>query len=121
MTSENKQCWSANGEDFNYKSLRDLLDSQSDLAPGDVVHVGEAAYPETRQLIDAEDVMDQMTDRAWDIAGEYAMDYPDVSKEALAELDQLLEAWITKHCPPEFFIVKNAKEYKLTAADMEAA
>ena len=37
------------------------------------------------------------------------------------ELDQLLEAWIAKHCPPEFFVVKNAKEYTLTATDLEAA
>lgn len=121
MTAKHEECWSANGEDFVYRSLRDLLDSHPDLEPGDVVHVGEADHPETRQLIDAEDVMDQMTDRAWDIAGEYAEDYPDVSKEAKAELDQLLEAWIAKHCPLEFFVVKNAKKYTLTAADLEAA
>lgn len=120
MSTETKQCWSANGEDFNYQSLRELLDSH-DLNAGDVVHVGEADHPETRQLIDAEDVIEQMTERAWDIAGEYAMEYPDVSKEAKDELERLLEAWITKHCPPEFFTVKNSVEYTLTTADVEAA
>lgn len=121
MTTDIKQCWSANGEDFIFQSLRELLDAGADLAPGDVVHVGEADYPDTHQLIDASDVMDQMTDRAWDIAGEYAMDYPDVSNEAKAELESLLSAWITKHCPPTFFVVKNSKEYTLTTADMDAA
>lgn len=121
MTNATKQCWSANGEDFLFQSLSELLDSHPGYQPGDVVYVGDASYPDTHQLIDAEDVIEQMTDRAWDIAGEYAMDYPDATKEAKAELDQFLQAWITKHCPPEFFVVKNSKEYTLTAADMEIA
>ncbi|HLO65302.1 MAG TPA: hypothetical protein VK165_20255 [Azonexus sp.] len=121
MTTTAKQCWSADGELFLFNSLRDLLDCKPELQAGDVVHVGEASYPETHQLIDADDVLCQMSDRAWDIAGEFAEDYPNVSKEAEAELDQLLKAWVEKHCPPEFFQVNNAKKYTLTAADLEAA
>lgn len=120
MSSEIKQCWAANGQDFNFESLLDLLESHPDLIAGDVVQVGQACHPDSSQLVDADDVMEQMTDRAWDIAGEYAMGYPDVSKEAKDELDALLRAWIEKHCPPDFYTVKDSTEYTLTESDVEA-
>jgi hypothetical protein len=72
-------------------------------------------------LIDSDDVIVQMGDRADDIAGEYADGYPDVSAEDKAELDTLLAAWIAKSCPPTFYEVKNVRAYVITEQDIAGA
>lgn len=51
---------------------------------------------------DAHWVIDYMAENARDGAG--AEDYPDVSDEARAELDALIEAWAAKHCSPNFWM-----------------
>lgn len=118
MSTEPKECWSVDNEDFNCVSLADLLDNNEDLAAGAVVYVADAVPPKTSDLFDAEDAMDQMGDRAYEIAGEYADNYPDVTPEAKKELEALIAAWIDKHAKPTFYTVRNVREYALTDADL---
>jgi len=115
------ECWSVNEEGFSYDSLAELLDNHPELVAGSRVFVGEAAHPALNRLIDSDDVIDQMSDRADDIAGEYADGYPDVSAEDKAELDTLLAAWIAKSCPPTFYEVKNVRVYIITEQDISGA
>jgi hypothetical protein len=115
------ECWSLSDEGFSHDSLGELLDNNPDLAAGARVFVGEAVYPALNRLIDSDDVVDQMGDRADDIAGEYADGYPDVSEEDKAELDTLLAAWIAKSCPPTFYEVKNVRAYVITEQDIASA
>lgn len=118
--SEAKQCWSLTNEDFTFETLSDLLNS-ADVLPGQTVYVGQANHPEARQIIDAGVIIDQMRDCAWDIAGEFADDFPDVTKEAEEELNQLLWGWIEKHATISFFTVSNIQEYQVTYQDIQEA
>lgn len=111
------ECWSANNEDFSHESLGDLLDSHDDLRPGDVVYRAEAHMPKVSHLVYADDVIEQIGDRAYDIGGEYAEDYPECTKEQAAELQTLLEQWLSECPPPRFFSVKNVQPYTLTEGD----
>lgn len=113
---EPREVWSNNNEDFNFDTLGDLLDD-GDYKPGDTVWVGEAVKPDLSELIDADDVADQMAERAGDIAGEHADGYPDLSKDDKRELDALLSGWIARCCPPNFYRVENVKPYVLSADD----
>lgn len=115
-----KQCWSLNDEGFSHDSLSELLDNYPDLKAGAQVFTGMAVYPALSRLIDSDDVIDQMGDRAYDIAGEYADGYPDVSAEDKAELDALLEGWIKKACPPDFYEVRDVHTYVITEQDIAA-
>ncbi|KVE34252.1 hypothetical protein [Burkholderia sp. TSV86] len=111
--------WSANNEDFSCDELCGLLDMHDDLTVGNVVFVGEAKSIPAKHLCDADDVINLIGERAYDEVGEYADDYPDVTAEAIAELDALLAGWIEKHAKPTFYKVVNVREYTIAAADME--
>lgn len=117
IDAEDGKCWSSNNEDFNCRELGDLLDENEELKVGDTVYVADVVHPSSSQFCDADDVIDTMRDRASDIGGEYAEDYPDIADEAKAELNAFLAAWIDKHASPSFYTVINAKPYILSADD----
>jgi hypothetical protein len=114
-----EECWSADNEEFNCSTLGDLFDSNPEIKVGDTVYVGEARKPRTSELCDAADIIEMMGERASDIAGEYADDYPDVTSEAEEELNAFLTAWIEKHASPGFYTVSNVRQYILSADDFE--
>jgi RNA-splicing ligase RtcB len=119
MNEQRAECWSVDGSDFSYTSLGDLLDGNDDIEVGQVVHVGDPVHPDATEFVDAGDVIDLIATRAYDIGHEHADDFPDVTDEARAELDALLQGWITKHCKVTFYEVENAREYVITAEDLE--
>lgn len=112
-----EECWSIDEENFNARTLCELIDNH-DLAAGTVVFRAEALHPAAKELIDVEDIVETMGDRAYDIAGEYAERYPDISKEAEQELTNFLAGWIAKHAAPTFYTVKNVQPYTITEADV---
>jgi hypothetical protein len=121
MGDTQKIVWSRNGEDFNYDSLGDLIDSEGgDIEAGDTVSFGVAVSP-SANFVSADEVIDMIGDRAYDIAGEHADDFPCVTDEAKSELSSFLTEWQAKHCVPTFWTVRNVKEYKVTAEDIEGA
>ncbi|MGU2444384.1 hypothetical protein ACTXHA_28625 [Burkholderia cenocepacia] len=113
--------WSRDGETYSEDCLEALLDTHSDLTVGDVVHFGEKESIKPHQLIDADDVIDLIGDRAYEVAGEFADGYPldTVKDEAKAELNALLAAWIEKHAKPTFYLVEKSREHVITTEDME--
>lgn len=113
-----EECWSVDEENFNARTLGDLIDNH-DLEVGAVVFRAEAIHPEPKELIDVEDIIETMGERAYDIAGEHAEDYPDVSEAAEQELTDFLAAWIAKHVAPTFYTVKNVQRYTIIEADLE--
>jgi hypothetical protein len=40
------------------------------------------------------------------------------TKEAKAELNELLSQWARKHCVPTFYIIKDQREYTIAAEDI---
>lgn len=113
-----EECWSVDEENFNARTLDDLIGNH-DLEVGAVVFRAEAMHPAPKELIDVDDIIETMGERAYDIAGEYGEDYPSVSKEAKQELSDFLAAWIAKHAAPTFYTVKNVQRYTITQADLE--
>lgn len=117
MKRINDDCWSVDQDDFNARTLQELLENNVNLQAGQVVFVGTAITPAAEQLCDADDIIEMIGERAHDIGGEYAEDFPDVSKEAKAELTAMLANWIAKHCPPTFYTVGSIKPYTLLEND----
>lgn len=116
--NEPREAWSDDGELFKCDSLGELLDMMDDPQPGAVVYVGDAVEVSPGRLVHADDVIDIMADRAFEIAGDAADEYPAVSDEARAGLNSLLAAWIKEHCPPTFYTVERVKPYTLTEDDL---
>jgi len=113
--------WSRDEENYSYDSLDELLATHDDLAEGDTVHFGKGETPDAGSWVDADDIIENLACRAGDDCGEFADDYPDVSKEAKEELQALLEAWARKHCTPTFYMIKDPQPYEITADDIARA
>lgn len=114
------ECWSTNDEEFNCLDLAELLNENDELRPGDTIYRGEAVKPDPASYVDASDVIELLGERAHDDGGEYTDGWPDVSREAEAELEQLLKEWVRKHCSPTpFYRVKSTAPYVLTPQDFE--
>ncbi|MBM4206812.1 MAG: hypothetical protein FJ190_01940 [Gammaproteobacteria bacterium] len=115
------EAWSTNNEDFNYSSLEDLIDSNiGELAVGQTVYVGDGRKPKLSEFCDANDVIELMQNRGYDIGGEYADHFmDDVTPEAKQELDEFLKSWMEKHVTINFYTVHDVLEYVLTEEDVQ--
>lgn len=107
------------GEYFMYASLTELLSEAWEPEVGMEVEFGTTSPVVPSDLIGADDVMDMIGERAYDVVSEFNEDYPDVSKEAREELETLLHDWIRKHAPINFYHVKNVQKYIVTAEDLK--
>jgi hypothetical protein len=114
------EAWSTNNEDFNYSSLEDLMDSNSgELAVGQKVYVGDERRPKYSEFCDANDVIEMMQNRGYDIGGEFADGFmDDISPDAKTELDEFLKSWMEKHVAINFYTVHDVREYVLTEEDL---
>lgn len=124
--------WSNNDEDYLYSSKEEALEcfgffgvnedgitrSWSGPKAGDRLYFGVLEENDVG-LIDADDIITILAERAYDNHGEAAEDYPNVDKEAIDELQSLLDTWVEKHCKPNFFVVKDIKEYIITEQDIK--
>jgi hypothetical protein len=113
------QCWSTDECDFSYSTLGDLLDCNDELKAGAVVYVGTTVRQTSSSYIDdADDIIERMGERAYDKHGEFAEDFPDVTKESKDELTAFLVAWADKYCEARFWGVENIRPYTITAEDL---
>lgn len=112
------QVWSRDEEYFNFSDLGELLDTYDDLEVGQVVYVGDKVPQDPSSWFDADDLVEELGNHAYDTCGECAEDWPDVTREAKAEFDAFLAAWIEKHCPVSFYSVTNVRPYTLTEEDL---
>lgn len=111
--------WSRNDEDFTYETIQDVIDCEGDLKVGDTIYYGEVERPNPEDFICVDRIIEDIGVQAYDVGGEYAEDYPEVSEEAKTRLDQLLKEWVNSLPAPTFFTIKNTKPYKLTEEDFE--
>lgn len=112
------ECWSSDEENFRYDSLGELLDAE-EIDVGQTVYVGEQSDASAYGFVDADDIIEQFNERAYDEFGECAEDWPDVTKEAKAELNAYLAAWIERHSPQRFYRVVNVKKYTVSPEDLQ--
>lgn len=125
-TAQDDVAWSTDDESFPYDSLDEAIDSLRDCDVEDpigrTVYFGAKVPCDPTRWCDAADIVDLLMNRAYDEVGEAAEDWPPlVSDTAQAELSEFLGAWITKHCPANFWLIPNSRPYTITAEDVSAA
>lgn len=127
MVDEGDIVWSCNGEDFTHDCKEEAIDSSWHWIHGKAIHpnVGDKIYfgivstPTVNKLVDADDIIEMLGERAYDIGGEYAEDFPDVSAQERDELNTLLQNWIDSYCKPSFYSVLDIQEYIISEEDMK--
>lgn len=115
--------WSTNEEDFIFQSKHEAVercscDSERDELVGQTIWYGEASKPDVSTIVSADDIIEMLSERAYDNHGEWAEDFPDVDKKAVKLLDNYLKKWISKYCDVTFYSVENVKEYVITEEDV---
>lgn len=119
--------YSADGETYNHSEIEDAISElywntlEDETIVGNVIYYGVGTRPEPIKLFDADDVLEWLGDRATDMVGECADDFPNVSKEATDELNELLKGWYNKHLTVDFWQIdpKTIKEYVITKEDVK--
>lgn len=107
-------CWSSDQEMF-YPDIDYVID---DANVGDIIYKGIAAHPSAMEFVDADDILEMMSERADDEYGEWAEGFPSPSTESVEELNNFLKEWVTKNCPITFYKVTDVEEYVITEDDL---
>lgn len=114
-----KEVWSANDEDFGSVCLSDLLNDNPELKAGDVVWKAEAKRPEVSTLVDADDILELLTERAYDIGDEWSEDWStEVECGHRESLQAALEKWCQELPEINFYLVGKSVEYVITEQDL---
>ena len=111
------EVWSR--DEKNFYDFGDFLDmALDDLETGHVVYRGvqvmrDAAYFVCRP---SDLLVEEMQERAWDEADEFAEDWPNLPDAKWAELDALVTDWLNKNVPVTFWTVRDVKPVTVTEA-----
>lgn len=127
--------WSFNGEDYTYDTKQEMIESayfydhvnSKWVGPqvGDKVYSGKIVMAQVRQLVDADDIIEMLNERAYDNFGEYAESWPDLSmndikdKKAVELLNKYLKNWVKKYCPVNFYNIVEVEEHILSEEDIK--
>lgn len=133
MSYHGEIVWASDEENFTHDSMYEALENcvgwvNGEAIPpevGTVLYFGEAVAPNVSKLVDSDDIIDMLRDRAYDNYGEWAENFADLSKndkkdkKAIDKLDKFLQKWITENCPVTFYTVKNVQQYVVTHEDVD--
>lgn len=123
-----KFTWSVDDEDWRagmFDSFDDAVANAIDNAedenwrPVESVYIGECKeHPNSRFFPDGGVIIDHMQCAADDIGGEHGCDYPDVDREAISDLTnmlhKMLNEWCAKHgVEPSFYEIESSKLVKI--------
>jgi len=125
MRNENR--YSTNGEYFAYDNIHDTLDSATydNEKIGDTVTIYEGEleqYPASHYLIEV--TTESLNEEAYDTVGEYADEWPNLTKsqekELNVEINKTVDLWFSKQkLHPSFGAIENVKELKYKITDLE--
>lgn len=117
-TDRPEPCYSFNEEDYTSGDLWEALqalEDRGDLTEGVAFYVGDADRKAPSYYFDVDDLLEGMGNRASDEAGEWADDFPDLTKEKTAELQAVVSAWLDANVSAAFFTVCNTRKVIVTA------
>ena len=109
------EVWSR--DEKNFYDFGDFLDmALDDLETGHVVYRGvqvmrDAAYFVCRP---SDLLVEEMQERAWDEADEFAEGWPNLPDAKWSELDALVTEWLNKNVPVTFWTVRDVKPVTVT-------
>jgi transcriptional regulator with XRE-family HTH domain len=95
------------------KNIQDLIGAE--YFEGDQVPVN------TSEMVDVDPLIDSINENAMDEVGEYAEDYPNLTKDDREELNDLIVSFLDKKHPVRFFNVIEFCNKKITLEDLEVA
>jgi hypothetical protein len=95
------------------------IEKEQDLI-GEEYFEGDAIPVPLRRLIPIDTIIDVMNEEAWDVAGEYAEDWPDLTSEDKMKLEDLIVRFLSKKHAKEFYDVKNIVKKTITKDDIRA-
>jgi hypothetical protein len=103
----------------NYYELGDLIDmleSDGELVPGTVIYEGEQVQRTASFFMHGvvDSIAEGLADQAWEEAGEFAEDWPELPLDKKLELGELIGKWLDANVPVTFWTVKNARQIELT-------
>lgn len=114
-----KQVWSKDEEYFACESLSELI-RDHDLSVGKVVYFGNASHPSPSTFIDADNIIEQAQERAYDEYGDHAEFFLDgVTEEEKKILNDFLWEWLDRNSDVTFYMVSDVSPYTVTELDIE--
>lgn len=117
-------CYSINDEEFSYETAWDAMDAlecHGRLDVGAIYFEVDSEPVDLAEYLDADWLIEDAEQRAYDDIGECAEDAFSVSKEATAELEAALKSWAAKHLPSGYWrCVGKSREMRVTAEDIAA-
>jgi hypothetical protein len=123
--NKNEKVFSLNGEDWveDWSTLIYRLTDEHETENetnliGKTYYEGDKVPISMKKLVNINSLIDTMNETAWNIAGEYADDWPGLNDEQKQELEQMIADYLTKANVREFFDVENVKEKTITAEDL---
>ncbi len=118
MSEITYDCWSTNGEDYRSYDDGDFLDHE--LKVGDTIYEGVSVKFTFSQFVNAESIIEEIADSAFGEVGEYAEDWPSLSKDDMSELEKIIGNFLDSKCQaPHFWGVENVRERVLTEDDFK--
>jgi len=116
-------CYSLDEELFDLESMGDVVDAitnNTDEPIGATYWRGEKQELTVDECIDVDSLLESCDERAYEEIGEvYDNCFTDVTDSEKQELKSLITEWAKKHVKMRFWKVRNTKEMKLTAEDIE--
>ena len=126
MERKLEKCYSQDNENFNCKDFSELLEMYNEEPKiGDVYYEAQCTLASPLDAINKHTVislLENMDERMYEYLDDcYDSECSSVTREAVAELQSLIEAWAVKHIDlSNFWIIKgNSTERKFTKEDLE--
>jgi hypothetical protein len=93
------------------------IEKEQDLI-GEAYFEGDISPFPVRNLVPIESIVEVMNEKAWDISGEYAEDWPDLTPEDKKKLKNVIVRFLKKRHVKEFFDIENIVEKIITEDDV---
>jgi hypothetical protein len=116
------KCYSHNGEDFIFDDFYELLVALNDdmaLHVGTEYYEGDTVQNSASQYFCVDSLLDSVGEQAYDDAGEYAEDFPEVSAEKREELNKMVSSWLDANCKVNFYTVQNVEKKFISQEDVD--
>ena len=113
QTEDKDYCYSHDGE-YYYDDIEDVVDMYECSYADAKIYRGTKKSFTHADFLSAGDIIEQMTDRAYDEAGEYADEYlSEIKRSDINELQQIILEWLDKKASCNFYGVENIEEMTL--------
>jgi hypothetical protein len=115
-----RKCYSLDDETYNFEGIGELIDNMTDPRVGSVYFEADCQDVTAEDYFNVGNILENADERLSEDVGDIAdNDFSNVSKEAIAELKEALDAWATKYVALRYWkIVGKTRVCNLTEDDL---